>query len=86
MYPVYVWPIYYLMKLIFNPDPILSSSFDQNRQNNQFIITSFEDKRVGFDQLGRGREGDVRLWYSVSLMYYHNEVGQQLVLEVHGKL
>jgi hypothetical protein len=25
------------MKLIFNPDPILSSSFDRNRQNNQFI-------------------------------------------------
>ena len=30
-------------------------------------------------------EGDVRLWCSVSMRYYRNEVGQQLVLEVHEK-
>jgi hypothetical protein len=31
-------------------------------------------------------EGErVRLWYSVSQRYYRDEVGQQLVLEVHEK-
>jgi hypothetical protein len=79
MYPVYVWPIYYLMKLIFNPDPILSSSFDRNRQNNQFNLPLLtrqqrsgpERTGPGFDRLDRGRG-----WREVEVLREHEVLPQ----------
>jgi hypothetical protein len=69
------------MKLIFNPDLILSSSFDGNRQTSVHLPLSKTNELKALDRLGRGRE-----WYFVSVRYYRDEVEQQLVLEVHGKL
>jgi hypothetical protein len=81
------------MKLIFNPDPILSSSFDRNRQNNQFILPllksdasgALERSGASFNWLGRGREGDVRLWYSCTRGGSNSEIWKYVdVIDLDG--